>query len=327
MQNDSDCGDFAVYAKSGTILRVSLLLAVLTCCRSAWALSPPLITDDPETPGAGGWEINITSSIQQSREGTSVEAPLFDINYGFRDNDQFKIEFAVASADEPSKENHWGISDLLVGYKYRFLEEEDFGWAVSFYPQIASPTGNSQLGIGEGVTQLEIPFEFGKHFCDEKYFLNPEIGYNVVFDDSRQNSWKFGLAGETKVTEKLELMAEVGAFVFPQHFEPDVPFFNVGFEYVITKRVALLGSAGRSFRSRSDGAPDVLAMFGFEFTFGGSGEENEAGGDSEKENGDAAEHMKNPGNEASSPAYLREPTVRAANQHLRRGFVNPGSYR
>ena len=313
-----------MYARCGNFLRAVLFLAPFICCRTAFALSPPLITDDPETPGAGGWEINIVSTVEQSREGTFIEAPLFDINYGFRDNDQFKVEFAVASVDEPNEANHWGISDLVVGYKYRFLEEDDFGWQVSFYPQIACPTGNANLGIGEGVTELEIPFEFGKHFCDEKFYLNPEIGYNIVFDDDNQNSWKFGLAGEAKVTEKLELMAEVGAFVFPHDSEPDDPFFNVGFEYVINKHTAFLGSAGRSFRPRSDGTPDLLALVGFEFTFGGRGEENESGADGDEKAGD--DNMESPADEASAPGYLRQPTARSANEALRRSLMNPAAY-
>jgi hypothetical protein len=48
--------------------------------------SPLLIIDDPETPGAHGWEFNIPLSIESSRDDTLVEAPLFDINYGIADN-------------------------------------------------------------------------------------------------------------------------------------------------------------------------------------------------------------------------------------------------
>ena len=120
------------------VMRRSALLALAAsmcaiCFLPAKAGSPPLITDDPETPGAHGWEINITSSIESSRDGTLVEAPLFDINYGITDNDQFKIEFAVLSNDRHNEEDHWGISDVNVGYKYRFLEEKDFGWMVSIF--------------------------------------------------------------------------------------------------------------------------------------------------------------------------------------------------
>ena len=122
---------------------------------------------------------------------------------GFGENDQFKIEFAVASIDASDDENRWGISDLLVGYKYRFLEEDEgIGWQVSFYPQVATPTGNQDVGIGSGNTELQIPFQFGKHFDDDLIYVNPEVGYNVVFDDPTLNSWKYGLAAEMRTNGK-----------------------------------------------------------------------------------------------------------------------------
>lgn len=258
----------------GRLSRVVVLVFGFVCCRPALALSPPLVTDDPETPGAGGWEINIVSTVDSARDETFIEAPLFDVNYGFLKNDQFKLEFAVASIDASDDENHWGISDLLVGYKYRFLDEEDpLGLAASFYPQVSCPTGNRHTGIGSGVTELQIPFQFGKHFFDGRLYVNPEVGYNVVFDGSDQNSWKYGLAASWAFTKRLEVMGEVGAFVFPKTVEPDDPFFNVGFEYILTEQVALLASAGRSFRGGNVGTPEFTGLLGFEFTFGGTPEE------------------------------------------------------
>lgn len=264
-------GDFSVYASAKTFRRAMALVVCSVCCGPAIADSPPLITDDPETPGAGGWEINITSSIETTPEATVMEVPLFDINYGFVENDQLKVEFAVVRHDPRDQDNNWGISDLLVGYKYRFLDENDHGgWAVSFYPQVSSPTGNADLGIGSGSTEMQIPFEFQKHFCNEQRFcgwINPEVGYNIVFEDDTRNSWKFGLAAAWELPNKLELLGEVGTLIFPQGTESDNPFFNFGVEYPLNKNVVLLGSAGRGFRNRQD-TPDFFALLGFQFLFG-----------------------------------------------------------
>ncbi len=251
-----------------------VLVAALVSCRAALALSPPLVTDDPETPGAGGWEINVVSTIESGRDGTEIEAPLFDVNYGFMKNDQFKLEVAVTSVDESDDKNHWGISDLLIGYKYRFIDESDpLGLAVSFYPQVDCPTGNRHTGIGSGVTEVQIPFQFGKHYFDEKLYVNPEVGYNVVVENNHLNNWRFGLAASWAFTERFEVMGEVGGLVFRKNVEPSDPFFNVGFEYVLTKQVALLASAGRSFRDRGTGTAQFTGLLGFEFTFGGTPEE------------------------------------------------------
>ena len=42
---------------------------------------PPLITDDPDTPGPGHWEINLAASRETNQSGTTVES-LADINVG-----------------------------------------------------------------------------------------------------------------------------------------------------------------------------------------------------------------------------------------------------
>jgi hypothetical protein len=39
---------------------------------------PPLITDDPDTPGDGRWEINLPITLEQSRDQRTFEAPLLD---------------------------------------------------------------------------------------------------------------------------------------------------------------------------------------------------------------------------------------------------------
>jgi hypothetical protein len=163
-------GNFAMHGRFGSLSRAFVIVASIVGCGRVFAGSPPLITDDPETPGYKGWEINITSSLEHSREGVEMENPLFDINYGLTsDRDQLKVEFAVASNDPDNADVEWGISDLLVGYKYRFLDaDENHGWAVSFYPQVSSPTGDESRDLGSGQTELLIPFEFQKSFCDDK---------------------------------------------------------------------------------------------------------------------------------------------------------------
>jgi len=43
---------------------------------------PPLITDDPETPGNGHWEINVAWKLSQKQNERLFAIPLLDINYG-----------------------------------------------------------------------------------------------------------------------------------------------------------------------------------------------------------------------------------------------------
>ena len=43
---------------------------------------PPLLTDDPGTPGNRNWEINFASMLVFIREQRYVQAPLLDVNCG-----------------------------------------------------------------------------------------------------------------------------------------------------------------------------------------------------------------------------------------------------
>jgi hypothetical protein len=313
-----------MYARVCIYLRACLLTAVTFSCGHALGGSPPLITDDPETPGLGGWEINITSSFEHARDGTAMENPLFDINYGLTsDHDQLTVEFALLSNDPENAESEWGISDLSVAYKYRFLEEDEgIGWMVSIYPHVSSPTGNDRLGLGSGQTEMLIPFELDKHFCDDKAWINPEIGYNIVFGKRPANSWDFGLAVGYEFPNSFELEGEVGAFVFPGNSASDNPFFNLGFEYPLNKNAVLVGSAGRSFRSSRDGTPDLFCLLGVQFLLGAAAKDNEQ----DEGDKDSEAEKKKPGNEAGSATFLRDQTASTVRRELQRTLDNPAAY-
>ncbi len=57
-----------------------VLLPALTT--QSWAQGgPPLITDDPGTPGHGHWEINLAVTAEKRGGARSYESPLLDINF------------------------------------------------------------------------------------------------------------------------------------------------------------------------------------------------------------------------------------------------------
>jgi hypothetical protein len=264
---------------------VALAVALLACLgpHDACRAGPPLFTDDPETPGRGGWEINISHNIERTRDAFIMETPLFDINYGLMNNDQWKIEFPLLYRDSDERGSHWGMGDLLLGWKYRFLEEEDHRFMASVYPQLLVPTGHEGVGLGSGRVEALFPFQIGKHFLEKKVFAYGEIGYNVVLGAPEANSWKYGLAAQWKATERLELMAEVAGLAFPGGAEPDDTFFNVGFKYDLTKQAALIGAFGRSLRGVERGTPDLLTFVGFQLKLGGNERADEGKADEKKD--------------------------------------------
>ena len=232
---------------------------------------PPLFTDDPETPGQHGWEVNVSNNIERTRSLLTVAAPYLDINYGTLPNDQWKIEFPLiqfAEAETGDSEPHAGVGDVLIGYKYRFLDEAKAGISVSVYPQFLLPIGNSDLEIGAGNTEFLAEFQFGKHFFNEKLFVYAELGLTACFNDSQFDSWDYGVAADWKVTKKFELMGDVAGHAFPNATDESYTFFEVGTAYHFNDTVAFIGSAGSSFRVRGSDVPEFTSFLGFQFTWG-----------------------------------------------------------
>src|SRR5215471_21561997 len=84
---------------------------------------PPFVTDDPEPPAAGGWEINVPFILERTPGKTEMDAPLFDLNYGLP-NVQLKLEGPVEVVHDDHDGTAAGPGDLLPGLKWRFFEDE-----------------------------------------------------------------------------------------------------------------------------------------------------------------------------------------------------------
>ncbi len=134
-----------------TVVILSLLAA-----STAWA-GPPFVTDDTETPPLHNWEINVPFTIQRARGETEMNAPLFDINYGILSNVQLELDIPVEVVQKQNDSTVAGPGDLLLGVKWRFLEEEGARPQLAFYPQVQLPTGNQQRGLGDGNVSYILP--------------------------------------------------------------------------------------------------------------------------------------------------------------------------
>src|SRR6516162_11180049 len=81
---------------------------------------PPLLTDDPDTPADGHWEINLAAGMLKQSQRTTFEIPFIDLNYGYGNRVQLKAETAFLSTSEKSG----GFGTSIFGVKWRYFECE-----------------------------------------------------------------------------------------------------------------------------------------------------------------------------------------------------------
>jgi hypothetical protein len=225
---------------------------------------PPLITDDPDTPGPNNWEIDTSVISQYAGHEWQLQAPFLDNNYGVGDHIELTYEIGYNVIVPEGSGTLSGLGDSLLGVKWRFLDQEKTWLDVSVYPQVQfnNPTSSARRGIVDEGTSVIVPFEIGHHFGPLDIYAEPGCIWN-----QRGTAQGFcGLAAEYDLTEKFTIMSELH-YDFVGAFTQNELLFNLGFQQVLTKHISLIGSAGRAIFGPSAIAPNFMSYLGLQFTF------------------------------------------------------------
>ena len=203
---------------------------------------PPFVTDDPEPPPSGGWEINVPFILERTAGNTEMNAPLFDFNYGLP-NIQLKLEFPVAVVHEDSSGTAGGAGDLLLGVKWRFLNNERSQLQLGVYPQLLLPTGDRAQGLGEGRPAYVLPFLAQKSW--DKWTLYGNVGYWWQTAAEMRNYFYAGAVVEREISEQLTLAVELFGNSPKERGSRSGVAFNLGGTWKLSKHLNLLFAGGR----------------------------------------------------------------------------------
>ncbi len=199
-----------------------------------------MITDDPDTPGPGYWEINIASVIERSQRERRYEAPALDINYGVGKRIQLKFEIPWVSSGAPGQPLQSAAGNSNSGVKWRFLGQEGKTIAWSIYPQLEFNTGHTALNKGfveEGPRFLmptELTLQVGR------LEINTEVGREFV--KHGDNGWLAGALMEFEFSRASEALAEWHAD--RNGAAPIEQILNFGGRQTLTRQLTLLLAAG-----------------------------------------------------------------------------------
>ena len=201
-----------------------LLVAVLV--QSSARAGPPFVTNDPDPPEVGQWEVNLPWTLKRAQDGDlSGELVTFDPNYGYDRFTQLSIELPIPYS------GYFGIN-----------------------PQLTLPTGEDERGLGTGRITLQLPLLYQRQWGDRLFY--GDLRYKWRAGEEGKSFWFLGFAMEQQVSAGLTFGAEVFGTT-PQAAEGEYNVsFSVGGRYTLLPGQVLMVSAGRSLRSDPD-----LALF------------------------------------------------------------------
>ncbi len=218
---------------------------------------PPMITDDPGTPGPGKFEINLAIAFDRRPSEIAFDAPAIDINYGVGENIQLTLQTAPVILKRHGQGAIGGLGGTEAALKWRFLDEEKFGADVSMFPRVIFNIVQSSIrrGLSEDGTRVQLPFQVAKKFG--KVALDFEWG--AIASTVGRSEWLYGIVGGVELTKSTTVMAELHG-TSRMSFDRDMLTVNFGIRQKLTDHAILIASLGHQVRSP---AGEPLAFIGY----------------------------------------------------------------
>lgn len=172
--------------------------------------SPPLQSDDTETPGARNLEVNLGLHGEFAGGDHRVEAPSVELNYGIGDALQVSYELPyvfdrqAADASGGDAVSAHGIGDSTIGLKYRFYDNSDTGVSFAIAPELAFRTPGASHKVSEGTTFTVLPFIMTREFEHASFTANGGVEFS---SGEHRYFGSFGVG--RRVSDRLVLLGEV----------------------------------------------------------------------------------------------------------------------
>jgi len=224
---------------------------------------PPMITDDPGTPGNGKWEDNLAVIFGHRPNETSIDLPEIDLNYGVGEHIQLTLQTAPVLLKRSGHGLIGGLGETEAAVKWRFLDEATSGFDMSIFPRVIFNTTQSSVrrGLAEDGTRFQIPFQAAKAFG--RLHVDVEAGPRA--STVGRSEWLDGIVCGFDLTKSTMLMAELHD-ESRMNFSRDVLTLNFGLRHEFTQTYILIVSMGHELRS-PDQSTALIGYFGMQFVY------------------------------------------------------------
>ena len=224
---------------------------------------PPMITDDPGTPGNGKWENNFAIIFEHRPNETSIDVPEIDLNYGVGEHIQLTLQNAPVLLKRSGHGVIGGLGSTEAAVKWRFLDEATSGLDMSMFPRVIFKFVQSSVrrGLAEDGTRFQIPFQMAKTFG--RWHADVEVGPRA--STVGRSEWLYGIVCGFDLAKPTMLMAELHD-ESRMNFSRDVLTLNVGLRHDFTENYILIVSMGHELRS-PDQPTALIGYFGMQFVY------------------------------------------------------------
>jgi hypothetical protein len=224
---------------------------------------PPMITDDPGTPGNGKWENNLAIAFEHRPGETAYDVPAIDLNYGLGDHIQLTLQTAPVLLKRSGQGLIGGLGGTEAALKWRFLDEATSGFDMSTFPRVIFNIVQSSVrrGLAEDGTRFQIPFQIAKTFG--RLRVDAEFGPRA--STVGRSDWLYGIICGFDLAKPTMLMAELHD-ESRMNFSRDVLTLNFGLRHEFTENYILILSMGHELRS-PDQPTALIGYFGMQFVY------------------------------------------------------------
>jgi hypothetical protein len=243
-----------------------LAIAAIALCitRAAFAQGgPPMITDDPGTPGPGKWENNVAIAFEHRSDETAYDLPAIDLNYGVGEHIQLTLQTAPVLLKRSGHGLIGGLGGTEAALKWRFLDQETSSFDMSMFPRVIFNVVQSSVrrDLAEDGTRFQIPFQAAKTFG--RWHADAEFG--PLTSTVGRSEWLYGIVCGFDVAKPTMLIAELHGTA-RMNFTRDVLTVNFGLRHQFTETYILILSMGHEIRS-PDQPLALIGYFGMQFVY------------------------------------------------------------
>jgi hypothetical protein len=201
---------------------------------------PPFVSDDPEPTEYQHFEIYTFNNGTNTRDGTSGETGV-DFNYGAAPDLQLTATLPAGFNRSAAGGTGFGLGNIELAAKYRFLHQDTFGLDVAFFPRVFLPSGSN--AIGDNHASLLLPVWVQK---DWKGGWSAFGGGGCVFSEIRLADFcEVGAVLTYQLLPKLQVGTEIFHQTANSQGNPASSSVGVGWRYDLNENFHLLGYVRR----------------------------------------------------------------------------------